>query len=328
MGGIEARASGGAAAGGRIADRGRKDVAGVVVVFDWNDLKYLLALARTGSLAGAARALGVDASTAQRRLSELERRLGRPLIRRDRAGYRLTAFGRSLQAEAERVEAAVLGLERLVTVGADGAAGVIRLTCPEPLVARLTDSGLFAAFERQHPGLRVEFVLSDRYLDLKRGDADVALRSGDTDDGDLVGRKLADSLWAVYASPDYLERCGMPTSSEDFAAHAWVGFDDAMGQHRAAAWLRQVAPHARVVARSSSVLGLASSARAGVGLAALPTALGDGDAALVRVTGPVPELTRLWRILTTRELRQTPRVAALFDFVVEHLDALQPVLRG
>lgn len=297
-------------------------------VFDWNDLKYLLAMARQGSVLGAARELGVDGSTVQRRLAELERRIGRPLVRREATGYRLTAFGESMRAQAERVEQAVRDLERQIGAAHDDTAGVVRLTCPEPIVARLTASGLLDVFQRRHPGLRIEFVLSDRYLDLARGDADVALRSGDTDDGELVGRKVADSYWAIYASRGYVERHGAPADLGDALAHAWIGFDDAMARHRAAVWLQQVAPHARVVARSSSVLGLVSSARAGVGLAPLPTAVGDAEPDLVRVLGPVPELTRIWRILTTRELRHTPRVAAFFDFVVDHLDELQSVLRG
>jgi DNA-binding transcriptional LysR family regulator len=84
------------------------------------------------------------------------------------------------------------------------AAGVIRLTCPEPLVNRLTRSGLLDRFHALHPGLHVEFVMSDKYIDLRTGEADVALRSGDTDDNVLVGRKVGDSLWAVYASTDYV----------------------------------------------------------------------------------------------------------------------------
>jgi DNA-binding transcriptional LysR family regulator len=101
-----------------------------------------------------------------------------------------------------------------------------------------------------------------------------------------------------------------------------------MAQHRACQWLLQVAPYARLVARNNSVLGLVSAARAGVGLAALPTALGDAEPELVRVLGPIPELARIWRVLTTPELRHTPRVAALFDFLVEETEALRPIVTG
>ncbi|RZL97058.1 MAG: LysR family transcriptional regulator, partial [Variovorax sp.] len=99
-------------------------------------------------------------------------------------------------------------------------------------------------------------------------------------------------------------------------------------RHRIAGWLRKVAPDAVLVARSNSVLGLVYSAKAGVGVAPLPTALGDAEPDLVQVIPPVAELTRIWRLLTTAELRRTPRVAAFFDFLVDEIDTLRPILTG
>ena len=215
----------------------------------------------------------------------------------------------------------------LATAAAE-VAGVIRVTCPEPIVYRITQSTLLQRFSERHPALQVHFVMSDKYIDLAKGEADVALRSGDTDDGELVGRKIGDSVWAVYASKSYIERHGRPQRIEDLAQHALVGFDDTMAKHRIAAWLRKIAPDAVVVARSNSVLGLVYSAKAGVGVAALPIALGDAEPDLVRVIEPVAELTRIWRLLTTAELRYTPRVAAFFDFIVSEIDTLRPIITG
>lgn len=206
--------------------------------------------------------------------------------------------------------------------------GVVRLTCPEPLVQRITRSPLLEHLKRAHPRLRVEFVISDRYLDLGRGDADVALRSGDTVDANLVGRKVADSLWAVYASRDYVAQHGAPSSLEQASAHRWVAFDGSMAGHRLDAWLRQSLPSAAVAATSSSVLGLVQSVKAGVAIGALPTALGDAEPDLQRLFGPVPELTRVWRILTTPALRKTPRVAAFFTFMEQEAATLRPILGG
>jgi DNA-binding transcriptional LysR family regulator len=297
-------------------------------VYDWNDLKYLLAIARHGSTTAAGKALRVNQSTVQRRLAELERRIGRPLVQRQQTGYRLTALGEELLPLARRVEQAALALAREVEAQARDLEGVVRVTCPEPIVYKLKGSGLLERFHERHPGLEVEFVMSDRYLDLAKGDADIALRSGDTEDEALVGRRIGDSLWAVYASHGYLARRGRPDRVEDLAGHEWVGLDESMSRHRVALWLQKVAPDARVVARNDSVLGLAYSAKAGVGLAPLPTPLGDADPELVRVLGPIPELTRIWRVLTTPELRRTPRVAAFFDFVVDEMEALRPIITG
>jgi DNA-binding transcriptional LysR family regulator len=297
-------------------------------MFDWNDLKYFLAVAHHHSTLAAGRALQVNQSTVQRRLAALERRLGRPLVQRHPTGYRLTEFGEALLPYAESVAKAVAALEQQLESAQLEAVGVIRVTCPEPLVYRITQTTLLDRFHARYPGLRVEFVMSDKYLDLMKGEADVALRSGDTVDNELVGRKIGDSLWAVYASRKYIERCGQPDRVEAIEQHDLVGFDETMANHRAAQWLRDVAPHGRVVARNNSVLGLLYSVKAGVGIAPLPTAIADAEPELVRVLGPVPELARIWRLLTRADLRHTPRVAAFFDFMIEEIDTLRPIITG
>ena len=297
-------------------------------MFEWDDLRYFLAVARHGSTVAAAKALKLSQSTVQRRLAELERRIGRPLVKRSPTGYDLTEFGQDMLPYAERVEHAVQALEQHRGTVERGEVGVIRITCPEPIMVRLTQSVLLDCFHARYPDLRVEFVMSDKYLDLAKGDADVALRSGDTDDDVLVGRKIADSLWGVYGSRKYIERRGQPDCVADLDRHAIVGLDQSMAKHRAATWLREIAPNAEIAARSNSVLGLVSAAKSGIGLAPLPTALGDAEADLVRVLGPIPELTRSWRLLTHPDLRQTPRVSAFFDFVTDELASFRPILTG
>ena len=296
--------------------------------FQWDDLQHFLAVAHHGSTLAAGRALGVDQSTVQRRLSELERRIGQSLVQRQPTGYRLTEFGQEMLPFAETVERAVRAFERQVQTLGGEATGVIRITCPEPIVNRIAQTGMIDRFHARHPALKVQFVMSDKYMDLHMGDADVALRSGDTDDGELVGRKIGDSVWAVYASKGYIAQHGQPEGIEDLASHALVGFDNSMAKHRLSLWLREVAPNVELASRSSSVLGLVYSVKAGLGVGALPMPLGDAEPDFVRVFGPVPELTRIWRMLTTPELRRTPRVSAFFDFIVEEIETLRPILTG
>jgi len=297
-------------------------------MFDWDDLRYFLALARHGSTLAAGRALQVDQSTVQRRIAELERRIGQPLATRKRTGYELTAFGEAMRTQAERIEHEVKAFEQQVLASRDEAVGVVRVTCPEPIVQRLQASTLMERFHARHPALRVEFVMSDRYLDLMKGEADIALRSGDTDDDALIGRKIGDSYWGVFASRRYVERYGRPGTVHELAQHPLIGFDDTMARHRAARWLVAVAPQGRIVARNNSVLGLMHSAKAGLGLAPLPMPIGDGEPELVRVLGPIDELTRIWRVLVAPQQRHTARVAAFFDHVVDEAEALRAILSG
>lgn len=294
-------------------------------MLDWNDLKYLIAVARHGSTLSAARALNVNQSTVQRRIGELESRLGLRLVERSPAGYRLTRAGVAVLPSAEAIAAAVAAFEK--KVAEEVRADVIRLTCPEPIAIRLSRSGLIDRFHERYPGIRIEFILADRYVDLAKGEADVALRSGDTD-GELVGRKVADSVWAVYASADYKRRRGVPASIAELRTHALVGLDEGMAGHRLSIWLQRVAAGVELAARANSVLGLVSAVKAGVGISALPTALGDAEPDLVRAFGPVPELHRDWRILTVPALRRAPKVEALFDFLGKEGPAVRSVLTG
>jgi DNA-binding transcriptional LysR family regulator len=145
-------------------------------MFDWNDLKYLLAVARHQGSAAASRALGVSQSTVQRHPS----------------GYRLTSFGEQLLPLAQQVELSVVALTQRIEAFQNDVTGVVWLTCPEPLVYRISKSTLLERFHAHYPGLQVEFVTSDKYLDFANGEVDIALRSGDTQDnaGGSQGRRL------------------------------------------------------------------------------------------------------------------------------------------
>lgn len=294
-------------------------------MFDWDDVKYFLAIARHGSTIAAGRALRASQSTVQRRLLNLEKHIGRKLVTRTATGYRLTDFGQELRLYAERIETSIEGFERCVTDMGRERSGVIRVTCPEPIVQRMTP--LIERFHVRHPKLRVEFIMSDRYLDLCKGEADVAFRSGDTDD-ELVGRKIADSIWAVYASHGYIERHGKPEHVEDLPHHRLVSFDESLSKHRVFTWLKTVAPDAEIAARNNSVLGLIYAVKSGLGIGPLPTAIADAEPDLVRVLGPIPELARSWRLLTRPDLRHVPRIGAFFDFIVGEREALKSILTG
>lgn len=297
-------------------------------MLDWNDLRYFLSVAHNGSTLAAGRALGLSQSTVHRRLAALERCLGQKLVTRFATGYRLTTVGEALLVDAQRVADAVGAFEQRVAEAARDRGGVVRVTCPEPLMSRITQSGLLDRFHAAYPWLRAEFVTSDRYLDLGRGDVDVAMRSGDVEDSDLVGHTFASSLWAVYASSHYVERYARPERIEDLQSHRLIGLDETMRDHRVTGWLNAVAPDAQVVVRANSVLGLVNAVKSGVGVGPLPTALGDAEPDLVRGFGPVAALTRSWRLLAHPSVRRTPRVSAFFDFIAGEKEALSAIFTG
>jgi len=297
-------------------------------MFDWDDLRHIIAVSRQGSTLAAAKTLGVNQSTVHRRLTELEKGIGLTLMKRHPTGYRLSELGEALIDHILAVETAAASLEQKIRALKLDLKGVIRLTCPEPTIPRIVATGLLDRFHARYPDLQVEFVASDRYLDLNKGEADVAFRSGEPVDDRLVGRKICDSIWAIYASKSYVQQNGRPGSIADLADHALIGFDGIMETHRVAKWLPIAVPDAKIASRSNSMLGTLSAVKAGVGIAPLPTTLGDAEDALVQVLPPVAELSRSWYLLTPADLRKTPRVAAFVDQVLDDIPALRKALIG
>ena len=294
-------------------------------MFDWNDIKYLVAVAELKSTIAAARRLGVSQTTVHRRLTELEKRLNHKIIVRQPEGYRLTDYGVALLPYAERIAAASADLERHCMEKSNDLSGVIRVTCPEPIVQLLLKSQVLVRFQNLYPGLGVQFISNDRYIDILKGEADVALRSGDTDE-ELVGRKIGESVWSIFASRDYIKAHGAPAGVEELQNHKLVVFDVTKVPHRSVDWFREIAPNATVVSTHTSVLGLISAIKSGMGLGAIPKVLGDREGDLVCVIEKVPALLRHWRILTHPELRRVPRIAAFFDFIVASKDELKTIL--
>ncbi len=297
-------------------------------MLDWNDLRHFLAVARHGSTLAAAKALKVSQSTVHRRMDELEKQIGRQLVTRNPAGYKLTELGEDLVAYAARVEEAAFAFERHVAATDTTLTGTVRVTCPEPVGIRLMRTNLLAKFSQLFPGLRVELVMSDKLLDLDKGEADIALRATESDNNALFGRKIADVPWAIYASDDYVVRHGSIKDTADIDGHAVVLFDVELKEHFTNRWLQAVAPRARIAARCNSVTALISAVKSGAGLGALPVIVGDNDAGLVRVLGPLAELTTHFYLLIHEDMKKTPRVRAFFDFLIEEIQEVRTAVSG
>ena len=300
--------------------------------FNWDDLKPFLAVARAGSTLCAAKLLGVSQPTVQRRIAALEKFLGCQLFERHPSGYRLSASGAELCACAEQVEKAVHDFNRQVQLHDGKLSGTIRVTCPEllasPVVAPMID-----AFQRQHPDVKIELLMTDRSLDLTSGEADIAIRPYENAphrdcESVLIQRKVGETPWAVYASRLYVERCGKPSAPEEISRHAIVTADGTALNTRATRWLQNQAPSAVASVRSSSLLGLLASAKASAGLALLPVGLGNPDPDLVHILDPSPPVVLSLYLLMHPDLRSTPRFRIFFDFCVSEFRFYHPMLRG
>ncbi|WP_136068630.1 LysR family transcriptional regulator [Modicisalibacter radicis] len=277
----------------------------------WDDLRIALAIAESGSLAGAARRLGVNHATVFRRLGELERQLGVRLFERSRGGYVATPAGEDLAATAARVAGEVADAERRV-LGQDLAlSGTLRITTTDTLLAGLL-TPLFARFRAAHPRIVLEVVVSNRTLNISRRDADIAIRPTLTPPETLVGRRVGRIAQASYTRAD---RHAEP------ACPAWIGPDPHLGYPVLEAWMARQGHDARVVYRVDSMLAMQSAVQNGMGCGVLPCYLADADCSLQRLGEPIDELAiDLW-LLTHPDLRRTARVRALFGFLAESLEA-------
>jgi DNA-binding transcriptional LysR family regulator len=217
-------------------------------------------------------------------------------------------------------------LERYLVAADDTSTGLVRVTCSESIGSRLMQSPLLETFHSRYPGLRVELIMSDHFLDIAKGEADVAIRAGIPSEETLVGRKIADVPWALYCSRAYLDRHGRVERAEDIAGHSVIEFDGDIRDHHAAKWLRSVAPTARVVARSNTVPGLLMTVKSGAGLAPLPVPLAVRETDLVSLLGPLPGLYSPIYLLTHPDLRHMPRIRAFFDFIIAEIDSVRAVL--
>jgi len=296
---------------------------------DWNDLRLVLAVQRAGALTAAARAIGVDHSTAFRRLKSLEERVGVRLFERLPGGaYEPTEAGARVAAAAERMEDEALALDRAIAGVDHRPAGRLRVTCSETLAhARLT--GHLSGFRRAYPGILVELVIENRVLSLTRREADVAIRPTRPREGDLWGRKLAAVAWAVYGAPGLVEELGTLGGVEDLARCPVIGWERTSTRLVAADWLDRMVEDGAFVYRTGSLINQSVAARAGMGLALLPCYLADADAGLVRaLRKPVPEIAgELW-IVTHTDLKTTARVRAFFEQVGEGLARERDLFEG
>jgi DNA-binding transcriptional LysR family regulator len=290
----------------------------------WDDLRYVLAVAEAGSLAGAARTLGVNHTTVLRRVGRFEAGLGLRLFERLPTGYALTAGGEELVAAARSIDGSVTALERKLAGQDLRLVGTLRLTTTDTLMASVLPPVL-AAFRAEHPGIGLEISVSNLMANLTKRDADVAIRPAKEPPETLVGRRAAGVAFAVYGAQGYL--AGRDEVG-DLAGQIWVGPDDSLAGTSVARWMRSALPGACVAVRADSFVAMRQAAAAGLGLVALPCYLGDTSDGLRRVLPLVPELaTELW-VLTHEDLRRTARVRVFTEFAADALAARRDLLEG
>jgi DNA-binding transcriptional LysR family regulator len=284
----------------------------------WDDVRYFLVLARTGSLSAAARQLRVEHSTVARRVAALEQVLGVRLFDRLPRGWLLTPGGKDLVESAQKLEAGAQALER-VARGTEGSARKVRLSAPPAVVTHFLIPHL-RPLAAQH-AIDLELSSQPGGVNLVRGEAEIALRIGPSEvPPGIIVRGLGAIGYGLYATAAHAAR---PAGERVF-----VGFDDAMRGTAQKQWLDDHAGARRCVLRSNDLLALYLAAKQGWGIALLPHFVVTAQDRLVRLAPDEPALERPFSLLVHPDVRRARHVKTVIDFLIRLARTHEALLRA
>ncbi|MEE9491765.1 MAG: LysR family transcriptional regulator [Gammaproteobacteria bacterium] len=279
---------------------------------EWDDIRYILAVCKEGSLSAAARTLSVNHSTVFRRIGGIEEKLGVRLFDRLTTGYAMTNAGEIVLNSATHIEEEIHKLARQLHGGDYRLSGMLRITVPEDLSTGYL-LPLLASFHQRYPDIQTEILASNEVYNLSQHEADIAIRSTSSPQETLVGQRLCTLRYAPYASIEYLQK----NPDKTLANHKWLSYSETFNACPAVKWLARKYPQAPIVFRSTSVLSLFEAAKNHMGVAILPGFLADPEAILQPVCEPPDELTKDIWVLTHPDLRRTAKVHAFMKFIRE-----------
>jgi DNA-binding transcriptional LysR family regulator len=283
---------------------------------DWEDIRHFLAVAQSGTLSGAARNLKVDHATVSRRLAALEAALDVRLVDRLPRSCRLTTIGKQVFERAIEMESGAHAIARLAKAAHAPLAGRVTLSAPPVLVTHLLAEHL-TRFRTEYPDIRLSLSAQGQQVSLSRREADVAVRLVKPNEAGSITRKVGTMAFGLYAHRSYTHLA---------APERWqfIAFDQSFADMPQQSWLLGIADDRPVACELNHISEHLIAVRAGAGVAGLPCFLGERDRDLVRIHRDVPPFARDIWLVVHRDLRKTPAVRAVMDFVIavvsEHRD--------
>lgn len=291
---------------------------------DWDDLRFVLAVARSRSLSGAARALSVEHTTVSRRLASIESALGARLFDRTPDGHVATATGAAVLAHAGTMEEHALAIEREVSGRDARVSGTVRITALDAFINDFLLPNM-VELRGQHPSLQIIAAPEARVVSLARREADIAIRFAPPADPHFVARELADIGSGIYASHDYIARRGHPRAPVDLAGHERIGYAPEFAHASEERWLDEHAAGARVVLRVGSPSAYRAALREGIGIGIYECHSADRDPDLVRLWDEPVLMERWWAVVHV-DIARAARIRAvlgfLSDLAASHRDRL------
>lgn len=283
-------------------------------MLNWDDLKYFLAVARSGTLRGGAKSLKTNHTTVTRRLGLMEERIGSRLFDRSTSGLVLTQLGEELLPHAEKVEDEMLAASRVI-VGRDAVpSGTIYLSLPHGIAMTSIMNDL-TLFSDSYPDIDLNIQFTNDVVDLTRREADVSIRIADEVTQDVVGRKLVQLSSAAYCTKEYAKKI----QDNGGRGLVFLGFLEPEGEETPK-WISEgYYPHAKLRHRIMEIVPLVTLAAAGMGMAQLACNIGDRHPDLIRAPFQKPLPYRNMWLLLHKDLRKTARVRLFVDFLAQQI---------
>jgi len=282
-------------------------------------MRLFLAVARSGSISGAAKQLAVQHSTVSRRMRKLEQQLGARLIERKKNGYELTEAGEKIRQAALRIESEVIGVDNALLGKDTQLVGELRVSAINNMASTIL-MPMFAEFSKQHPQVELHVIVSNLDASLPQREADVAIRLTNNPTDTLLGKRMVTVTSAVYCERDYLQDLQQKGHEPQ-----WLGVNCCQF-HKS--WTRQSCGAQAYRFYSDDTLLTLAALREGLGVSWLPCFMGDAEPTLARYSEPDAEHDLgLW-ILMHPDLRHTARVLALRDYIVREVQLKSAVFEG
>lgn len=288
------------------------------VNFDWNRARAFLVTAEEGSLSAAARALGMAQPTLGRQVDALEEELGVVLFERVGRGFVLTPSGQELLEHVRSMGEAANRISLTAAGRAQAIEGTICISASE-VVAAMVLPPILAKLRKREPGIRIEIVASVKASNLKRREADIAIRNFAPSEPDLIAKKLRDAKARLYATPGYLKRLGNPKRPEDLSRADFISIDGSGVFMNGLNALGLSLSERNFPFMTENYLVMWELVKQGLGIGILDGSIGDREPLVVRALPDLPPFMFPVWLVTHRELNTTRRVRVVFDLLAQEL---------
>lgn len=274
---------------------------------NWDNLRFVLSVIDEGSVSAAARQLGVNHATVLRRIAAFEEQYGGAIFDKSAVGYRPLPDKQQLIQAVREVENGIMSVQRLMQGASPSLSGVVRVSSTDTICQYLLTT-MVAALQNESLELEIELLSNNSHLDFSRMEADIFVRPALSLPEHMSGEAAANLVFRAYGVADCPDQ--------------WLALKGPLAKSVAAIWLSENIPQHLCVSGSDSFVILCKLAEAGLGIAILPSFVGESVAGLRHLKDKMPDIhVPIW-VGSHEDLRRTPRIRAVNSRIIGHLSNL------